>query len=128
MHSCATSGCSESYQTPSLSCGTGCGHARLLYGVVLSSRLGDIWRTWSVCWVRRSRWRGFPSVCLARLLVLERSKCALRRAASVFLFPLVGSFFALSFWRKMSRVILATSCEVSCCSLDAFVCLDGGIL
>ena len=33
MNSCATSGCqsgcSESYQTPSLSCGTGRGHARL---------------------------------------------------------------------------------------------------
>jgi len=29
MNSCATSGCSESCQTPSLSCGTGCGHARL---------------------------------------------------------------------------------------------------
>ena len=29
MNSCATSDYSESYQTPSLSCGAGCGHVRL---------------------------------------------------------------------------------------------------
>ena len=91
-----------------------------------------IWRLWSVCWVRRSHWRAshwtaFLSICLTQLLVLEQSKCELRRVASVFLFLLVGSFFALSCWHKPSKVILDTSCEVSCCSLDILVFVDCGI-
>ena len=72
--------------------------------------------------------RGFLSICLGRLLVLEQSRCALRRAVSVFLFPLVGSFFALSCWCKPSKVILATSHEVNCCSSEALVFLESGIV
>ena len=89
--------------------------------MVLCSRLGYIRQLWSVlhhsCWWALHR-RVFLSVCLAWLLVPEWSRCALRQAASVFLSPLVGSFFSLSCWRTPSKVILATSCEVSCCSSD----------
>ena len=43
----------------------------------LSSRLGDIWRLWSVCWVTTVARAGedslesLPSVCLARLQCLS---------------------------------------------------------
>ena len=62
---------------------------------------GDCGRFCVARW-RASLRRGFLSVCLARLLAPELSRCVLRQAASVFLLPLVGSFFALSCWRKPS--------------------------
>ena len=53
MNSCATSGCSGSYQTPSLSCRTGCGHARLVQ-MMLYPFYSGTWR--AQCQVPRLHW------------------------------------------------------------------------